>query len=524
MPGSDPLEGLGEQDGIELVQKIPLFRALTFDRPGGSSRSRARAPERRRGDRRGERDGQALYVVKRGRVRVVRDGAVIGELAEGELFGEMSLVDDLFTSARVEAESDVELVVLPRRPFELLVASDLLLAVKVYRAFCRTLSDRLRRANALLPPEQRLATGCSDMDLATFNQFLGAAVKNGASDLHFKAGVVPALRINGELRAIRVPALRPRTPPHRRPHPRRRPLARATSTTLAGGGHLLRARGGGPLPRLRVPPEGEPRRDPAGHPLQRPDPRAARAAADREEDRGEERGLILVTGITGSGKTSTLAAMVDQINQTTRKHIVTIEDPIEFLHEDRNARITQREVGPDTASFANALRAALRQDPDVILVGEMRDLETIDIALKAAETGHLVLSTAHTTDAARTIGRLLGAYPAEAQHGVRGGSRRPSRRSCSQRLLPRATARGACSPPRSSSPPSDPGVHPRSGEDRRDQGLLEKGRELYGTQTFDQHLDRALPREADHARDRQGGGHQRLRPRARPRLRVNQPT
>jgi len=161
MPGPDrPLEGFGEQDGIELVQKTPLFRSLAFDE---TRRLFAIATRERR--RAGEviveanAMGQALYVLKHGRVRILRDGALVGKLGEGELFGEMSLVDDLFTSARVEADSDVELIVLPRRPFELLVASDLVLAVKVYRAFCRTLSDRLRRANVHLPAAERLENG-----------------------------------------------------------------------------------------------------------------------------------------------------------------------------------------------------------------------------------------------------------------------------------------------------------------------------------------------------------------------------
>jgi CRP-like cAMP-binding protein len=161
MPAPEsPREGLGAQDGVELVQRIPLFRALTADetrrllaiarvesRPAGEAIVEANAM------------GQALYVVRRGRVRVVRDGATLGQLGEGELFGEMSLVDDLFTSAAVVAETAVELVVLPRHPFEMLVASDLMLAVKIYRAFCRTLSDRLRRANGHLPPEERLRNG-----------------------------------------------------------------------------------------------------------------------------------------------------------------------------------------------------------------------------------------------------------------------------------------------------------------------------------------------------------------------------
>jgi twitching motility protein PilT len=133
----------------------------------------------------------------------------------------------------------------------------------------------------------------------------------------------------------------------------------------------------------------------------------------------EPRGLVLVTGVTGSGKTSTLAAMVDYLNTREKLHILTIEDPIEFLHQDKLSRVTQRELGIDTPNFPRALRAALRQDPDVILVGEMRDIETIEPALTAAETGHLVLGTLHTTDAGKSIGRILGAFPSDAQHSVR---------------------------------------------------------------------------------------------------------
>ncbi|MEO5860499.1 MAG: type IV pilus twitching motility protein PilT [Pyrinomonadaceae bacterium] len=134
---------------------------------------------------------------------------------------------------------------------------------------------------------------------------------------------------------------------------------------------------------------------------------------------GENRGLILVTGTTGSGKSTTLAALVDHINQNRNSHIVTIEDPIEFLHKDKESFITQREVDVDTRSFAEALRGSLRQDPDVILVGEMRDLETIETALVAAETGHLVLSTLHTLDAAETLTRIISAFPPYQQKSVR---------------------------------------------------------------------------------------------------------
>ena len=133
----------------------------------------------------------------------------------------------------------------------------------------------------------------------------------------------------------------------------------------------------------------------------------------------EQRGLILVTGTTGSGKSTTLAAMVDHINQQRNSHIVTIEDPIEFLHKDKESYITQREVDVDTRSFAEALRGSLRQDPDVILVGEMRDLETIETALVAAETGHLVLSTLHTLDAAETLTRIISAFPPYQQKSIR---------------------------------------------------------------------------------------------------------
>src|SRR5215813_10711044 len=133
----------------------------------------------------------------------------------------------------------------------------------------------------------------------------------------------------------------------------------------------------------------------------------------------ERRGLILVTGATGSGKSTTLAAMIDQINATRSGHIVTIEDPIEFLHRDKRAFVTQREVDVDTRSFAEALRGALRQDPDVILVGEMRDSETIETALTAAETGHLVLSTLHTLDATETITRIVSSFPSHQQKSVR---------------------------------------------------------------------------------------------------------
>lgn len=154
------------------------------------------------------------------------------------------------------------------------------------------------------------------------------------------------------------------------------------------------------------------------------------------------RGLVLVTGMSGSGKSSTLAAMIDHINNKWPCHIITIEDPIEFLHEDRVAVINQREVGIDTMSFPQALRSALRQDPDVILVGELRDPETMEIALRAAETGHLVLGTLHTTDAKETIGRFIDSFPSHQQRQVRIQLAYNLRAVISQRLLERVDQKG----------------------------------------------------------------------------------
>jgi twitching motility protein PilT len=151
----------------------------------------------------------------------------------------------------------------------------------------------------------------------------------------------------------------------------------------------------------------------------------------------EQRGLVLVTGATGSGKTTTLAAMLDEINRTRRQHIVTIEDPIEVLHHDQGCIVNQREVGLDTESFAQALRRVLRQDPDVILIGELRDAETAQVALQAAESGHLVFSTMHTLDAAETVGRMVEFFPHEKQAQVVSILAGVLRGVVSQRLLPR---------------------------------------------------------------------------------------
>jgi twitching motility protein PilT len=156
----------------------------------------------------------------------------------------------------------------------------------------------------------------------------------------------------------------------------------------------------------------------------------------------EERGIVLLTGTTGSGKSTTLAAMVDHINSTRARHIVTIEDPIEYLHRDKMSLINQREVGMDTGSFKKALRRVLRQDPDVILIGEMRDEETVHTALSAAETGHLVFSTVHTVDAVETVNRLIDFFPPHMHQQVRAMIAGTLKGAISQRLVPAAEGRG----------------------------------------------------------------------------------
>src|SRR3954471_3476182 len=202
----------------------------------------------------------------------------------------------------------------------------------------------------------------------------------------------------------------------------------------------------------------------------------------------EERGIILLTGTTGSGKSTTLAAMIDHMNRTMQKHIVTIEDPIEFLHRDRNSIINQREVGQDTASFKRALRRVLRQDPDVILVGEMRDEETVHTALSAAETGHLVLSTVHTVDAPESVNRIIDFFPPHQHQQIRAMLTGTLKGVVSQRLVPRSDREGrvpVCEvlvmTGRARDMIKDPEQTGRLNE------VIAEG-EYYGMQTFDQHL------------------------------------
>jgi twitching motility protein PilT len=202
----------------------------------------------------------------------------------------------------------------------------------------------------------------------------------------------------------------------------------------------------------------------------------------------EERGLILMTGTTGSGKSTTLAAMIDHINSKYAKHIVTIEDPVEFLHRDKLSIINQREVGEDTASFARALRRVLRQDPDVILVGEMRDEETVRTALSAAETGHLVLSTIHTVDASESVNRIIDFFPQTEQRQARAMLAGTLKAVVSQRLVPTADGLGriaSCEILRMTGRVRDMIVNPDE-TGRLHEVIAEGG--YYGMQTFDQAL------------------------------------
>jgi len=203
----------------------------------------------------------------------------------------------------------------------------------------------------------------------------------------------------------------------------------------------------------------------------------------------EHRGLILVTGTTGSGKSTTLASMIDYINTNRTCHIMTIEDPIEFLIRDRRSIVNQREIGVDTQTFSNALRAALRQDPDVILVGEMRDFETIETAITAAETGHLVMSTLHTLDATETINRIISVFPPYQQKQVRLQLSSILRAVISQRLVPRADGKGRV-PALEVMIASARVKECISDKDRTKEihDSISKGYTAYGMQTFDQSL------------------------------------
>jgi twitching motility protein PilT len=330
-------------------------------------------------------------------------------------------------------------------------------------------------------------------DRSRIEEILRLGLQRGASDVHFKVGERVMMRINGRLHRLNLPPLAPddtkRVYESLRPPHMDQPVETVReadfSLSVPGAGRFrvntFQQRGTLALV-IRVIP------------IKIPELASLNLPSILPALANERRGLILVTGTTGSGKSTTLAAMLDQINKTRTAHVITIEDPIEFLFTNQKSSIVQREIGVDTATFSVALRAALRQDPDVLMVGEMRDMETIDIALKAAETGHLVLSTAHTTDAAKTIQRILSVFPSAEQNMVRIRLAECLRAVVSQRLLPRADGDGQI-------PAVETMVVTRVIQDcirspERSYEINEfisKGRN-YGMQTFDQALLRQLRR------------------------------
>jgi len=273
------------------------------------------------------------------------------------------------------------------------------------------------------------------------DDYIKSLVFEGVSDIHFKVYRPPLCRVHGQLHPLNAPAVAPKDLSELAQHvlgPENWQKFCAlnefdTSYSIPGFSRFrvnaFRQRGSISLV-MRVVPFDIPTLDSLNLP-----PVVKDIAMST-------RGLILVTGVTGSGKSSTLAGMVKYINSRKKCHIITIEDPIEFLHKDNMASINQREIGVDTENFVKAFRVALRQDPDVILVGELRDLETMEIALRAAETGHLVLSTAHTTDAKETVGRFIDSFPPHQQKQVRIQLAANLQAVISQRLLSRADGKG----------------------------------------------------------------------------------
>jgi len=320
-------------------------------------------------------------------------------------------------------------------------------------------------------------------------KIIKAAVERGASDLHIKAGDVFRARIDGELKPLTKQRLTPEQTKSIAlkliPSEEDRKLIDQIKDYDCSWGspgigrfrvNILRQRSSFMIV-MRVIPFEVPTLDKLNLP---------RVIGNIAE---AERGMILVTGVTGSGKSSTMASMINHINTVMNKHIVTLENPIEFLHRDLKSSVTQREIGADTDSFKVGLRAALRQDPDVVLIGEMRDAETVDTAMKAAETGHVVISTLHTPDATATIARIAAMFAPEEQDVARSRLADSLQAVISQRLLPRADEDGRC--PALEILICTPAIRDlirdrsRVGEIK---DYIADGRDQYGMQTFDQHL------------------------------------
>lgn len=277
--------------------------------------------------------------------------------------------------------------------------------------------------------------------MITINDLLGISKDNGASDLHITVGVPPKCRVNGELRSMDLPKLMPKDTEsiiepilgehHKKVLEEFGEVDFAYSIPNFGRYRVNVFRQRGSLACvIRL----------VGMSI--PEPHTLGITPAMLELTNKKRGLVLVTGPTGSGKSTTLASLIDQINRNYSSHIITLEDPIEYLHQHNKAIVNQREIGLDTHSYAHALRSALREDPDVILVGEMRDLETISTAITAAETGHLVFSTLHTIGAAATIDRAIDVFPPSQQQQIRIQLATVLEAVISQALIPLTGGRG----------------------------------------------------------------------------------
>jgi twitching motility protein PilT len=277
--------------------------------------------------------------------------------------------------------------------------------------------------------------------MAVLDRFLKFAAQAGASDLHLSLAREPTLRLNGMLRTLQAPTLSPKeneailteilTPEQRKLLSEKKSIDFCYNLTGVGRfrANVYRQRLG-LAGTFRVLPQKVPTLAELGMP-----PVIERLLSYRQ-------GLVLITGPAGCGKTTTLGAMINYINEHRHEHIITVEDPIEIVHPNKKCTVTQREVHSHTQSFANALRAALREDPDVILIGEMRDLETISIAITSAETGHLVLGTLHTPGAAHTVNRLVDVFPPDQIPQIRAMVSESMRGVVSQQLVPRADGKG----------------------------------------------------------------------------------
>ncbi|HEV8355546.1 MAG TPA: PilT/PilU family type 4a pilus ATPase, partial [Gemmatimonadales bacterium] len=287
------------------------------------------------------------------------------------------------------------------------------------------------------PPSSPAPAASSAASTFNFKQTIAQMVQRNASDLLLKVGRPPTIRLNGELQPLEMPPVKPEdvkalaeqvmTPRQIKEFAEKKEADFAIGVPGVGRfrTNIYQQRGTLAFAFRAIPYEVKTIAD-----LHLPEV--------LEELALKPRGLILVTGITGSGKSTALAAMINHVNQNRRVNVITIEDPIEFLHRDVMSNISQREVGSDTLSFASALRHVLRQDPDVILVGEIRDMETLDTALKAADTGHLVFSTLHTTDATQTLNRIISFYPPHQHQEIRMVLATALQGVVSLRLVPRA--------------------------------------------------------------------------------------